>query len=449
MNNDTPLVSVIVATYNWSSVLRYALLSIQAQTFKDFEAFVIGDGCTDDSQQVVESLSDPRFHWENLPINHGHQSAPNNHGLALARGHWIAYLGHDDLWMPNHLELLLAKVDETIADVAFSLAVLIGAPGCDGRMLFPAFERGEYERDSVVPPSALIHRRVLVERSGNWPNHRETSGCPEGRLLTQFYDNGAKFVSLPKVTVFKFPSYWRPYSYVRRSCEEQAKFFSRMCHERDFLHSELIEVALATQLLKPHTRAPVVSPEDNLRRGAVVEAFRRSRGLTAQIPEESVPRYVTTGPMSQLISTLADEEIQRRQRSQFVVSEIFWGQEGHYSAANSERAVIPLGRWNRLRIRLLAESDGAPLRFDPCDRPALIEVAWVALRRNGSIEWCARRQDLATLTIRGDAFLMKLDRVLTIRSRGNDPILLLPANVSTKPPLMFDCWMRISAVSDV
>lgn len=89
MDHGAPLVSVIVSTYNWSSVLRYALLSAQSQTFREFEVLVIGDGCTDDSEEVVASLGDPRFRWENLPVNHGHQSAANNRGLALARGKWV------------------------------------------------------------------------------------------------------------------------------------------------------------------------------------------------------------------------------------------------------------------------------------------------------------------------------------------------------------------------
>src|SRR5450432_2665306 len=146
MNETTPLVSVIVATYNWSSVLRYAITSAQRQTVGNFELLVIGDGCTDDSAHVVESFHDPRFRWENLPHNSGHQTAANNKGLELARGKWISYLGHDDLWMPNHLELLLREVEQAEGDVAFSLAVVIGAPGCGGRRLFGAFEQGEYPR---------------------------------------------------------------------------------------------------------------------------------------------------------------------------------------------------------------------------------------------------------------------------------------------------------------
>ena len=53
----TPLVTVITATYNWSSVLRYAIQSVLWQTFADLEMLVIGDGCTDDSGEVVSSFS--------------------------------------------------------------------------------------------------------------------------------------------------------------------------------------------------------------------------------------------------------------------------------------------------------------------------------------------------------------------------------------------------------
>ena len=98
-----PRVTVIMATYNWSAVLPYSIGSVLRQTFTDFELLVIGDGCTDDSEQVVTSIGDPRVHWINLPRNTRHQSGPNNEGLARARGEFIAYLGHDDLWLPHHL----------------------------------------------------------------------------------------------------------------------------------------------------------------------------------------------------------------------------------------------------------------------------------------------------------------------------------------------------------
>ena len=92
-----PQITVILPTYNWSSVLRYAISIVLRQTFTDFELLVIGDSCTDDSAQVVAEAGDARVRWIQLPENKGHQSGPNNVGLRQARGEFIAYHGHDDL----------------------------------------------------------------------------------------------------------------------------------------------------------------------------------------------------------------------------------------------------------------------------------------------------------------------------------------------------------------
>jgi len=78
----SPRVTVIVATYNWSTVLPYAIASVLDQTMRDFELLVVGDGCTDDSEQVVAGIRDPRVRWINLPANTGHQFGPNNRGLS-------------------------------------------------------------------------------------------------------------------------------------------------------------------------------------------------------------------------------------------------------------------------------------------------------------------------------------------------------------------------------
>src|SRR5437764_794116 len=102
-----PSVSVIIATYNWSAALKCAIRSVLDQTLQDFELLIVGDACTDDTEQVVRSFDDARIKWFNLTKNHGSQYAPNNFGLKQAKAYYIAYLGHDDLWWPTHLTSLV------------------------------------------------------------------------------------------------------------------------------------------------------------------------------------------------------------------------------------------------------------------------------------------------------------------------------------------------------
>ena len=115
-----PAVTVVVPTYNWSAALRCALRSVLLQTMQDFEVLVVGDGCTDDSAAVVAGFRDPRLRWHDLGRNHGSQWAANNYGIANAAADWVAYLGHDDVWYPTHLEAVLCAARERSADVVTS-----------------------------------------------------------------------------------------------------------------------------------------------------------------------------------------------------------------------------------------------------------------------------------------------------------------------------------------
>src|SRR5262245_284246 len=167
-----PLISVIKATYNGSSVLRYAIQSVLWQTLQDFEMLIIGDGCTDDSAEVVASFQDPRLRWHNLPDNSGHQSVPNNTGLVMARGRYVAYLGHDDLRYPTHLARLVDGLEKANADIANSLCLVIGPPGSSVRRLTG--------RDpSWNPPSCVMHKRSLVGEIGYWKKYTELHEEPQ------------------------------------------------------------------------------------------------------------------------------------------------------------------------------------------------------------------------------------------------------------------------------
>src|SRR3954470_10399390 len=124
---SSPAISVVIATYNRSRALGHAIESVFRQTFTDWELIVVGDACTDDTAEVVAryASADPRVRFVNLERNWGEQSAPNNVGRALARALLIAYLSHDDIWLPHHLKACSEALAVTGADLVLGTAASI------------------------------------------------------------------------------------------------------------------------------------------------------------------------------------------------------------------------------------------------------------------------------------------------------------------------------------
>lgn len=233
-----PRVSVIIATYNWSSVLPYSIGSVLRQTMNDFELLVVGDGCTDDSEQVVASIGDPRVRWINLPANSGHQCGPNNEGLRQARGELIAYLGHDDLWLPHHLQSHAAAIDTSGADMTHSLLALVEAEGRDVWAVTPQPAYGVWG-----PPSCTVHRRAVTEALGGWRDYRELTIPPENDLWRRARDAGRRFAFVPRLTAIKFPASMRHGVYQSKPCHEQAAWSARIISEPD------LEMTLLSRLI--------------------------------------------------------------------------------------------------------------------------------------------------------------------------------------------------------
>jgi hypothetical protein len=101
----TPEVSVIIPTYNRRAMLREAIDSVLAQSFRAFELIVVDDGSTDGTADYLKSLNDSiRF----KTIEHRGPAAARNRGVELARAPMLAFLDSDDLWAPRKLECHVA-----------------------------------------------------------------------------------------------------------------------------------------------------------------------------------------------------------------------------------------------------------------------------------------------------------------------------------------------------
>jgi glycosyltransferase involved in cell wall biosynthesis len=274
-----PLISVIIPTYNWSRVLKLAMRSVLWQTEQDFEVLVIGDGCTDDSESVVQSVGDARIRWHNLEKNSGHQATPNNAGASLARGKYIAILGHDDIWHPRHLESLLRTITSESADIASAFTEMIGPFGSNFRVINGIYPPEGFTAAEALVPSGLMLRRGIPEQIGGWRDYRTIHRNPDLDFVSRAWKVGCRFASTEELTVFKFNSAFRRNSYVEKPCHEQAAYVARIESDRWFLFREAFAMGKARLFREPMQAPKFSPPPDAEALGWEVSQYRKFRGL--------------------------------------------------------------------------------------------------------------------------------------------------------------------------
>jgi alpha-1,3-rhamnosyltransferase len=165
-------VSVVVPSYNHARFVERTLRSIFAQTRRPKKLIVIDDGSKDESAAVIESvLKDSPVDTEfRVRPNRG-LSATLNEAFALTDTEFFAYIGSDDIWLPEFVEQQAALLESRPGAVlAFSHAYLIDADDhiidrtdnwtefADGQML-PMLLRGQ-----IFSSPGVLYRRSALER---------------------------------------------------------------------------------------------------------------------------------------------------------------------------------------------------------------------------------------------------------------------------------------------
>jgi glycosyltransferase involved in cell wall biosynthesis len=169
MNEGSPVVSVVIPTYNQAGLLDAALRSVIGQTFRDWEAIVVDNESTDATKETVENCRDPRIRYVQFP-NQGIIAASRNRGIALARGEYIAFLDSDDLWYPGKLSSCLALLSQGTDALCHGMQVRTN--GILTQTIVPAFAGTDlhetllYQGNRGIITSAVMVRSAMFRHYG-------------------------------------------------------------------------------------------------------------------------------------------------------------------------------------------------------------------------------------------------------------------------------------------
>lgn len=166
---DKPVFSIVIPSYNRTQLLREALDSVAAQTFKDYEVIVVDDGSEEDVAGAVSGhATKPRVIRQ---IRQG-PAAARNRGVFESRADTIAFLDSDDLWMPEKLTVFLEALNRSPEHSIYYGPMLpiddTGRPvsgRCKPRHQ-GAITRKLFASCFVDVPSVVCRKSVIVEAGG-------------------------------------------------------------------------------------------------------------------------------------------------------------------------------------------------------------------------------------------------------------------------------------------
>lgn len=155
MNDDRPLVSIIIPVYNVEEYLRECIDSILNQSYYNLEIIMVDDGSTDDSGNICDAYAkkDSRIHV--VHQENGGPSKARNSGLFIKNGQYVMFVDGDDFIYPDCIECLVNCIEETDADIVIGGHVKVKA----------SFEMTDYKEQSGHRKQFYL-RKHMKENAG-------------------------------------------------------------------------------------------------------------------------------------------------------------------------------------------------------------------------------------------------------------------------------------------
>ena len=167
---NSPLVSIIMPTYNRAKVILNAIRSVLNQTYENFELIIVDDGSKDNTLNILESLHNDKLKIVKSVLNKG-ASYARNLGLNHSNGKYIFYLDSDNDWHPNYLKAMVgAFLELPDADAIYSGQYLFKefddtAPFA---MRFGSFNKSMLKNCNYIDINCFAHKKEVYNKIGGF-----------------------------------------------------------------------------------------------------------------------------------------------------------------------------------------------------------------------------------------------------------------------------------------
>jgi len=221
--------TVGIPTHNRRETVLLAVASALEQTRQPARICVVADGCTDGTAEALAALGEDRVEVIERPKGRGYGYEHRNEVLERAGDGAVAWLGDDDLWLPDHLQRAGELLDAGLAAIVNSMACLVRE---DGSLLpfglhwrAPSYRERFFGAENRTPAGAISHRADVARAVGGWSTEVERAG--DWDLWQRIVRSGARSEMVLSPTMLFFQATGREQSW-RDRVAQNAGFLARI-----------------------------------------------------------------------------------------------------------------------------------------------------------------------------------------------------------------------------
>jgi len=402
-----PVATILIPTHDHGPTLRASVASALAQTCP-VEVFIIGDGVPRETRSILAE-----FAQTGHPVRFfDHPKGPRNGeayrhaALQEAQGRIVCYLSDDDLYFPDHVQVMSRLLED--ADFAHALPVEVRLDGSlfvrTVDLELPVFQRELLRGHNRIPLSGGAHTLSAYRDLEQGWSTTPLGEFPDLYMWCKFLRHpGFRFKAAITPTFLGFPAQPRKHHTGEQRYQELQTWLDQLSDERAVAR-------LGQRILAEKVR------ESTILEARLIDATRNGGALTAW---------------------------------QCTLKVYFPHPDG-YHEAHSTSFSMDFQTWRTIMLDIPCPEREFQIRIDPADVQCLIELAKIeVVAPDSTVLWRLTESNAHTLQVNGTAISLSRGRLIRIISDGNDPQLQLPPMISPRGTETVRLAFRVRIDADV